>query len=404
MGTGKIKPHFPTFCMYSGPFVFRQITNILPRYEFEQCVSAYGGNHRVRTFPCWQQCLCLSFGQLTYRESLRSIVLCLNAHPKKLYHMGFRGAIVRTTFQLANEQRDWRIYEAFAQILIRRARHLYQDDPSTLEGLHGTFYALDSTTIDLCLSVFPWAHFRETKGAVKAHVLLDLCGSIPIFMHITDGSVHDVNILDEMIIETGAFYIMDRGYLDFLRLHRIHEKQAFFITRAKSNTKWKRLYSRPVDRLTGLRCDQTIRLTGVKADKCYPDLLRRVKFYDSETSNIYVFLTNNFTLTALQIAMLYKQRWQIELFFKWIKGHLKIRVFWGESENAVRTQIWAAVCTYLAVAITKKELCLEQSMYEILQILSTSAFEKIGLVELFSKTELQNFESQPDFSALGVDF
>jgi hypothetical protein len=394
----------PPLCMFTGPFVFRQITNILPHYEFEQCVSAYGGNCRVRSFPCWQQFLCLSFGQMTHRESLRSIVLCLNAHPKKLYHMGFRGVIVRTTFQLANEQRDWRIYEAFAHVLIKRARLLYSHDPAVLEGLHGTFYALDSTTIDLCLSVFPWAHFRETKGAVKAHVLLDLRGSIPTFVHITDGTVHDVNILDDLTIEAGAFYVMDRGYLDYRRLHRMHVEKAFFITRAKSNTKWKRLYSRPVDRSTGLRCDQTIRLTGVKADQYYPDLLRRVKFYNAETGNTYVFLTNNFTLTALQIAMLYKLRWQIELFFKWIKGHLKIKVFWGESENAVRTQIWAAVCTYLAVAIARKEVCIEQSMYEILQILSTSAFEQIGLQELFAQTELQTSETQLDFSALGVDF
>ena len=311
---------------------------------------------------------------------------------------------MRTTLQLANEQRDWRIYEAFAQILIQRARLLYQDDPSVLEGLDGTYYALDSTTIDLCLAVFPWAHFRETKGAVKAHVLLELRGSIPTFVHITDGSVHDVNILDELRIEIGAFYIMDRGYLDYARLHRIHIKKAFFITRSKSNTRWQRLYSHPVDPSTGLRCDQTIRLTGVKADKHYPELLRRVKFYDSETGNTYVFLTNNFTHSALQIALLYKQRWQIELFFKWMKGHLKIRVFWGESQNAVRTQIWIAVCTYLAVAIVKKELSLELELYEILQILSTSAFEKIGLQELFSKTELQSFDLQLDFSALGVGF
>ena len=398
-----MRTQFPTFCMYAGPFVFRQLMNVLSRYEFEQCAEAYQGNHRVRTFPCWQQFLCLCFGQLTYRESVRSIVLCLNAHPKKLYHLGFRGQIVRTTLQLANEQRDWRIYKAFAQTLIRRARFLYLDAPSMLEGLEGTYYALDSTTIDLCLAVFSWAHFRETKAAVKAHTLLDLRGSIPTFVHITDGIVHDVNILDVLPIEPGAFYVMDRGYLDYRRLHRIHAENAFFITRAKSNTQWKRLYSRPVDRSTGLRCDQTIRLTGVRADEHYPDLLRRVKFSDSGTGNTYVFLTNNFALTALQIAMLYKLRWQIELFFKWIKQHLKIKVFWGESANAVYTQIWVAVCTYLAVAIIKKELCLERSIYEILQILSTIPFERIGLQELFSKTELQISDAQLDFSALGLD-
>jgi len=250
--------------------------------------------------------------------------------------------------------------------------------------------------------VFPWAHFRETKGAVKAHVLLELRGSVPAFIHITDGSVHDVNILDDLVVEAGAFYIMDRGYLDYARLHRIHTEKAFFVTRTKSNTQWQRLYSHPVDHTTGLRCDQTIRLTGVRADKRYPALLRRIKFHDEETGNTYVFLTNNFTLTALQIALLYRQRWQIELFFKWIKGHLKIRVFWGESENAVRTQIWVAVCTYLAVAILKKELSLPQELYEILQILSISTFEKVGLQELFAKTDIQISDSQLDFSALGL--
>lgn len=390
--------------MHTGHYVFRQITNSLSRYEFERCVDAYHGNSYVKSFSCWQQFLCLCFGQLTFRESTRSIVLCLNAHPKKLYHLGFTSSIKLSTLYYTNEQRDWRIYEAFAQILIQRARSLYLNDISLLEGLDGTFYALDSTTIDLCLSVFTWAHFRETKGAVKAHVLLDLRGCIPTFVHITDGTVHDVNILDALRIEVGACYVVDRGYLDFLRLHRIHVWKAFFITRAKSNTRWKRLYSRSVDRSTGLRCDQTIRLTGTTVNKDYPDLLRRVKFYDSETGNTYVFLTNNFTITALQVAMLYKLRWQIELFFKWIKGHLKIKVFWGESENAVRTQIWVAMCTYLAVAMLKKECRIEQSMYDILQILSTSAFEKIGLQELFSKIELQTCEPDPDFSTLGLEF
>lgn len=390
--------------MYDGSYVFRQITGVLSRYDFEKCVDEFRGDRFVKSFPCWQQFLCLCFGQLTFRESLRSIVLCLNAHPKKLYHLGLPVPIVRTTLLLANEQRDWRIYESFAQTLIKRARILYQDDDSFLEGLVGTFYALDSTTIDLCLSVFSWAHFREHKAAVKAHTLLDLRGNLPTFIHITDGTVHDVNILDVLPIEPGACYIMDRGYIDFQRLHAIHKKSGFFITRAKRNTQWKRLYSRPVDRSTGLRCDQTIRLTGAKADKHYPDLLRRVKFYDAETKNTYVFLTNNFILSALQIAILYKQRWNIELFFKWIKQHLKIKVFWGESENAVKTQIWVAVCTYLAVAILKKQCRIEQSMYEILQILSTTAFEKIGLQKLFTKTALQNSEPNPDFSALGLGF
>ncbi|MBI3618673.1 IS4 family transposase [Candidatus Peregrinibacteria bacterium] len=390
--------------MYDGSYVFRQITGVLSRYDFEQCVDVYNGNRFVKSFPCWQQFLCLIFGQLTFRESTRSIVLCLNAHPKKLYHLGFATTIKLSTLYYANEQRDWRIYEAFAQMLIKRVRPLYQDDRSFLEGLDGAFYAFDSTTIDLCLAVFTWAHFREHKGAVKAHVLLALRGNLPVFIHITDGTVHDVNALDMLPIEPGACYIMDRGYIDFRRLYDIHEKGAFFITRMKRNTQYTRLYSRRVDRSQGLRCDQTIRLTGIKAQKDYPDLLRRVKFYDSETKNTYVFLTNNFILTAQQIADLYKQRWQIELFFKWIKGHLKITVFWGESENAVRTQIWVAVCTYLAVAILKKQWRIEQSMYDILQILSTSAFEKIGLQELFSKIDLQKPEPDPDFSALGLGF
>ena len=390
--------------MHVGSYIFRQLTGILSRHTFQKCVDRYDGDRFVKSFACWHQFLCLCFGQLTYRESVRSIVLCLNVHPQKLYHLGFSGPVVRTTFLLANERRDWRIYEAFAKTLLVRAQALYSKDDEVLEGLVGKFYALDSTTIDLCLSVFPWAHFRETKAAVKAHVLLDLRGNLPTFMHITDGTVHDVNVLDILEIEPGAFYIVDRGYVDYRRLYEIEKKHAFFITRAKINMRWQRLYSRSVDRSTGLRCDQTIRLTGVKTKDHYPELLRRVKFYDAETGNTYAFLTNNFTLTALQIAMLYKLRWQIELFFKWIKGHLKIKVFWGESENAVRTQIWVAVCTYLAVAIVRKELRIDRSMYEILQILSTNTFEKIGLQELLSKNELQISEVQPDFSTLGLSF
>jgi len=390
--------------MFAGTFVFRQLTNILSRYEFKRCVTLFRGDHYVKSFSCWQQFLCLCFGQLTFRESARSIALCLNAHPKKLYHMGFTGFIKLSTLCDANEQRDWRIYEAFAKTLLVRAQTLYREDDEVLEGLVGKFYALDSTTIDLCLSVFPWAHFRDTKAAVKAHTLLDLRGNLPTFVHITDGTVHDVNVLDVLPVESGACYVVDRGYVDYGRLHEIGEKHAFFITRAKCNMRWQRLYSRPVDRSTGLRCDQTIRCTGVRAKEDYPDLLRRVKFYDSETSNTYVFLTNNFDLTALQVAMLYKLRWQIELFFKWMKGHLKIRVFWGESENAVRTQIWVAVCTYLAVAIVRKEWRIERSMYEILQILSVTALDKIGLQELFSGNGLQTLDSDSDILALGLRF
>jgi hypothetical protein len=390
--------------MHEGSYIFRQLTSILSRHAFQQCVDHYDGDKFVKSFSCWQQFLCLCFGQLTFRESARSIVLCLNAHSQKLYHLGFTNSIKLSTLCDANEQRDWRIYEAFAQVLIRRARLLYQDDPFVLEGLTGKYYALDSTTIDLCLSVFPWAHFRDTKAAVKAHTLLDLRGNLPSFVHITDGTVHDVNVLDVLAIEPGACYVVDRGYVDYGRLHEIKEKQAFFITRSKSNMCWERIYSRSVDRSTGLLCDQTIRLTGVRAKGDYPELLRRVKYVDIETDNTYAFLTNNFDLTAWQVAILYKLRWQIELFFKWMKGHLKIRAFWGESENAVRTQIWVAVCTYLAVAIVRKELRIERSMYEILQILSITALDKIGLQELFSRNDLQISDSDNDILNLGLRF
>lgn len=388
--------------MHTGHYVFRQLTASLSRHTFQQCVDTHDGDRFVKSFSCWQQFLCLNFGQLTFRESARSIVLCLNAHPKKLYHLGFTNAIKLSTLCDANERRSWKIYEAFGYSLIEKARKLYQGDESFLDDLKGTFYALDSTTIDLCLSVFPWAHFRKTKAAVKAHTLLDLRGNIPTFMHITDGTVHDVNVLDILPIEAGACYIIDRGYFDFARLYAIDQQQASFIIRAKSNTKWKRLYSHPVDRSNGLRCDQTIRFSGTKA-YLYPDKLRRVKYYDEETDNAYVFLTNNFAFTAQQVADLYKARWNIELFFKWIKGHLKIKVFWGESDNAVRTQIWAAVCTYLMVAIMKKQCRIDHSMYEILQILSTTAFEKIGLVELFSQSDLHISEPNPDLFAMRLE-
>lgn len=390
--------------MHEGSYVFRQLTSILSRHAFQQCVNRYDGDKFVKSFSCWQQFLCLCFGQLTFRESARSIVLCLNAHSQKLYHLGFTHSIKLSTLCDANEQRDWRIYEAFAKTLLVRAQALYRDDDEVLEGLTGKYYALDSTTIDLCLAVFPWAHFRDTKAAVKAHTLLDLRGNLPTFIHITDGTVHDVNVLDVLPVEPGACYIVDRGYVDYGRLHKMGEKHAFFITRAKSNMRWERVYSHPVDRSTGLRCDQTIRCIGVRAQKNYPDLLRRVKYVDIETDNTYAFLTNNFDLTAWQVAMLYKMRWEIELFFKWMKGHLKIRTFWGESENAVRTQIWVAVCTYLAVAIIRKELRIERSMYEILQILSVTALDKIGLTELFSRNDLQTSDSNSEILSLGLRF
>lgn len=385
--------------MHTGRYVFHQLTSSLSRYRFQQCVNAYRGDHYVKSFPCWQQFLCLAFGQLTFRESLRSIVLCLNAHPEKLHHLGFSAPTKRATLADANEQRDWRIYEAFGLALIERARKLTWSDGTFLDALDGTFYAFDATVVDLCLSVFQWAHFRETKGAVKLHTLLDLRGKIPAFVHITDGSVHEVNTLDTLPIEPGACYIMDRGYTDFRRLYAIHQQHASFIIRAKKNLQFTRLYSHSVDWSTGLRCDQTIRFYDHASREKYPEQLRRVKYHDVETGNTYVFLTNNVTLAALHIAELYKRRWDIEQFFRWIKGHLRIKVFWGTSPNAVKTQIWSAICTYLMVAIVKHRLHINRSMYEMLQILSTTAFEKMSIATLFSDPMAKRFLSQPEFQA-----
>lgn len=380
--------------MFTGQYVFYQLTNSLSRYAFQKCVDEHRGDHYIKSFPCWQQFLCLCFGQLTFRDSLRSIVLCLNAHPKKLYHLGLTSPVKRSTLAYANEQRDWRIYQDFGLYLIKKARKLYQYDTTFLGELDGTFYALDATTIDLCLSVFQWAHFREYKGAVRLHTLLDLRGQIPAYIHISDGLTHEVNILDELVIEPGACYIMDRGYVDYERLHKIHQAGGYFIIRAKQNLSFTRLYSHPVDKTTGLRCDQTIRLSNYYAAKDYPDKLRRVKYYDAATDNTYVFLTNNFDWSARQIADLYKHRWDIEQFFKWIKGHLRIKVFWGVSPNAVKTQIWVAICTYLMVAIIKKQLQIDHSMYEILQILSVTPFEKTPINKLLSEFDLQAIEDQ----------
>lgn len=315
--------------MYTGASVFSQLIESLSRYAFQSCVIRYSGDHYIKSFPCWQQFLCLCFGQLTFRESLRSIVLCLNAHPTKLYHLGLRGAIRKSTLAEANEQRDWRIYEAFGHFLIKKARLLYCTDTPFLDDLNGVFYALDSTTIDLCLSVFRWAYFRETKGAVKLHTLLDLRGNIPVFVHISNGTVHDVNVLDTLPIEPSACYVMDRGYIDYRRLYAIHQSHASFIIRAKKNLRFIRLYSHAVDRTSGICCDQTIRFALDATREEYPENLRRVKYHDAETDATYVYLTNNTELTAPQIADLYKHRWNIEQFFRWIKGHLKIRRFWG---------------------------------------------------------------------------
>jgi transposase len=365
--------------------VFAQLMAFVPDYEFNKCVDKYKGNYKVRTFSCRSHFYVMSFAQLTYRESLRDIEVCLKALSNKLYHSGISHSVSKSTLAEANETRDWRIYADFAQVLIKEARKLYKTDNDFLLDIDNMAYALDSTTIDLCLSLFPWAKFRKNKAAVKAHTLLDLRGSIPTFIDITDGSVHDVNILDRITIETGAIYVMDRGYLDFERLYRLHQSRAFFITRAKKNTVCRRIYSRPIDKTTGLRCDQTVRFTGYYSKKEYPESVRRIKFFDQETGNTYVFLTNNFELDALLITKLYKERWKIELFFKWIKQHLRIKAFYGTSYNAVCCQIWIAVCSYLLVAIVKKRLRLELSLYTLLQIFSLTLFEKVPINELFTK-------------------
>lgn len=378
--------------MNEGKYVFAQINSFISKYEFNKCVARYNGNYKVKEFTCWYQFLCLSFGQITYRESLRDIVICLEAQRSKAYHSGIQIKVARSTLAKANERRDWRIYADFARYLIKEARKLYVDDEEFKLELDNTVYALDATTIDLCLSVFKWAKFRECKAAIKLHTLLDLKGSIPTFVHITDGLVHEVNILDLLEFEAGAFYVMDRGYVDYERLYKIKQAFAFFVVRAKDNLKFKRLYSNKVDRTTGIICDQIIRLTIYLSAKTYPDKLRRIKFYDKENDQRYIYLTNNFEVSAQTIAELYKNRWKIELFFKWIKQHLKIKVFWGESANAVKIQIWIAIATYVLVAIMKKKLKLEQSLYEILQILSISVFDKTPINQLFERGDIQKYE------------
>ena len=361
--------------MNLGRTVFAQLMDELPSYEFRKCVARYGGDHKLRGFSCWDQFLCLSFAQLTYRESLRDIQACLRSVQPKLYHMGFRGKVSRSTLADANESHDWRIYADFAQILIRIARPLYARDPIGVD-LDQSLYALDSTTIDLCLSLFPWAKFRRHKAAVKMHTLLDLHGNIPTFIRITDGKTHDVNILDEIAPEPGAFYVMDRAYVDFERLFAFTLCSSFFVVRTKKNILLQRRYSHRVDKSTGVRSDQTVILTASASAKAYPDALRRVSYVDAETNKRLKFLTNNFALPAVTIAQIYKSRWQVELFFKWIKQHLRIKKFYGTSENAVKTQIWIAVSVYVLVAIVRKRLGLEASLYQILQILSVTLFEK----------------------------
>jgi hypothetical protein len=378
--------------MYAGKLVFAQITEHLPLPVFRQCVERYRGHHKVKSFTCLDQFLCMTFAQLTYRESLRDIEACLRAHQSKLYHMGIRGGVSRNTLANANQVRDWRIYADFAQHLIQIARGLYVNDSLGVD-LDNTVYALDSSTIDLCLSLFPWAPFRRTKAAVKIHTLLDLRGNIPSFMHISDGKLHDVNAIDLLKLEAGAFYIMDRGYVDFTRLYRFTLASAFFVTRAKSNTKLRRLYSRTVDRSTGLRCDQTVVLTGVKTPRYYPEKLRRIKYEDGITDQTFVFLTNNFTLPALTITELYRCRWQVELFFKWIKQHLRIKAFFGTSENAVKSQIWIAVSTYVLVAILKKRLNIDNSLYTLLQVLSLTLFERTPINQLLVDSDYNSADS-----------
>jgi hypothetical protein len=375
--------------MNVGRTVFSQLIEYLPSKEFQKCVARYGGDSRFRGFSRWDQLLAMSFAQLTYRESLRDIEACLRSMSGKLYHMGLRGKVARSTLGDANETHDWRIYADFAQVLIGVARPLHARDPIGVD-LSQSLYALDSTTIDLCLSLFPWAKFRKHKAAVKMHTLLDLHGNIPTFISITDGKVHDVNILDEIMPEPGAFYVMDRGYVDFGRLYVFTLSAAFFVVRTKSNVILQRRYSHPVDRTTGVRSDHTVILTAIGSAQVYPDALRRVSYLDVETRKRFKFLTNNFTLPAVTIAHIYKSRWQVELFFKWIKQHLRIKAFYGTSENAVKTQIWIAVSVYVLVAIIRKRLMLPISLYQILQILSVTLFEKTPILQALQPSDSQD--------------
>ena len=381
--------------MNYGKTIFAQLMDFLPVHEFRQCVERYQGHYKIKSFTCWDQFLCMAFAQLTYRESLRDIQACLRGSQQKLYHMGFRGKVSRNTLAHANQVRDWRIYGDFAHILIAQARRLYANEDFGVE-LEEAVYAFDASTIDLCLSVFPWAKFRQRKGAIKLHTLMDLRGSIPTLIFITHGKVHEINLLDELLFEPGAIYLFDRGYLDFARLYKIHQSPAFFIIRAKRNFRFRRLFSQPADKAKGIQADQIIQLHGFYSHRDYPDRLRRIRYFDAEKQKRLVFLTNNFTLPALTIAELFRCRWKIELFFKWIKQHLRIKAFYGTSENAVKTQIWIAITIYVLVAIIKKQLKLEPSLYSMLQILSVTLFEKTPLFQVLSQTEPDQMET--DFS------
>ena len=369
--------------MNKGQTIFSQVMDFVPTHEFKQCVKRYHGSHKVQNFSCWDHFLCMAFAQFTYRESLRDIEHCLNAHRSKLFNLGFRGNVTRSTLSYANNTRDWRIYADFASVLIEIAKDLYRDEQFAVD-ISETVYALDSTTIDLCLSVFPWAAFRKTKAAIKLHTLLDLRGNIPSILGISKGKMHDVNILDILLVEPGALYLIDRGYIDYARLHNLAKSCAYFITRSKSNMQFDRLVSQDVDKTCGILCDQIIRLSGFYSSQHYPDRLRRIKYHDTETDKTLVFITNNFLLASPIIARLFKCRWEVELFFKWIKQHLRIKSFYGTSENAVKTQIWIALSVYLIVAIIKKRLKIEASLYTILQILSVSLFEKTHVLQALS--------------------
>jgi hypothetical protein len=380
--------------MNYGKYAFAQVFEFVSHNDFLKCIKKYNGDYKTKHFSCWKQFLCMSFGQLTHRESLSDTILCIQANSKKLYHLGIGSAISKSTLSKANENRDWRIYQDFALLLIDQAKVLYQGDSQLAIDYKNNVFIIDSTTIDLCLSLYPWAKFRKAKAAVKIHTKMDAKTSIPDFVHISDGKMHDVNFLDMITIFPYSFYVMDRGYLDFSRLYRIHTADAYFLTRTKKNFDFERMYSAQVDKSTGIKCDQTIKLCGFYASQDYPGKMRRIKFYDIETDKILIFLTNNFELKAIEIAMLYKHRWFIETFFKWIKQHLKIKSYWGRSLNAVKIQIWIAISVYVIVLILKKRLNLPQSIYEILQILSLNIFDKDPLYQLFTKSDLQYFKEQ----------
>jgi transposase len=386
--------------MHQGKYVFSQIMESVARHDFIKCVSRYEGEHRVKRFSCWEQFLAMAFGQLSFRESLRDIVVCLTAQRHKLYHLGFHTTVMLPTLARANENRDWRIYRDYADVLIKEAQSLYASDASAILDLEGAVYAIDSTTIELCLNIFPWARLKKKRASIKLNIGLELKGNIPAFFDISSGKEHDVHFMDRIEYEMGNYYVMDRGYVDFKRLYTIHRAGAFFVTRAKANMVFHRLYSNIVDKSSGVKCDQTIVLTGYQAAQHYPEKLRRIKYVDAETGQVYVFLTNQFELPAKTIAELYKNRWQVELFFKWIKQHLSVKSFWGRSANAVKTQICIALCAYLLVAILKKKLKIDRSSYEILQILSVSLFDKTPMKTLVSEFVLQEPEQNAQKQAM----